>query len=176
VTIVGAVGGVVAARGPRADVELRLRYVESVGIFATYEDGAVFGSASEPGRLVSTGVEVRPLFFARWLQGNETNGAWLDLALDSVGLELGMTFLQPAGTGFASLAGMELGLGAELPLQAGTTGLWVGFHAGLRWSDSALDSGVVRNADDRSAFLAISLAWHQSVVAHLVDVGDRAPR
>jgi len=176
VTLVGALGGVVAARGPRAEAELRLRYLESVGAFVSYEDGALLGSAAEPERVLTAGVEARPLFFYRWLRGREGSAAWLDLAVDSLGLELGATFTQPAGTAFASLGGLQLGLGVELPLWPRSTGPWIGLHGGLRWSDAVLESGVIRSADDREAFLVITVAWHQTVVAHVVDVGDRAPR
>jgi hypothetical protein len=176
VTLVGGLGGVVAARGPRAEAELRLRYLESTGVFVSFEDGAIFGSSAEPERVLTTGVEVRPLFFYRWLQGREGSAAWQDLALDSLGLELGATFAQPAGMGFASVGGLQLGMGVELPLLPRATGPWIGLHGGLRWSDSALGSGVIRNVDDRAAFLAITLAWHQAIVTHIVDLGDRAPR
>ena len=34
----------------------------------------------------------------------------------------------------------------------------------------------VDTSDHREAYLSITLAWHQVVSAHLVDVGDREPR
>jgi hypothetical protein len=176
VTLVAGLGGAVAARGVRAEGEVRLRYLDSLGVFATYEDGALVGSPAEPTRVLTTGVELRPLFVLRWLTGRELRRARVDLLLDSLGLELGATFAQPAGTSFASRAGMQAGLGLEVPILPRATGPWLGFHAGVRWSDTALASGVVVNADDRSAFVAITLAWHQLVVTHLVDVGDEAPR
>jgi hypothetical protein len=175
-TLVGALGGVVAARGPRAEAELRLRYLESVGAFVSYEDGAVLGSSAEPERVLTAGAEVRPLFLFRWLRGKEGASAWRDMTIDSLGLELGATFAQPAGTGFASVGGLQIGLGVEVPLLPRSTGPWIGLHGGLRWVDSALESGVIRSVDDRAAFLAITVAWHQEIVAHLVDLGDRAPR
>ncbi|MGD0526249.1 MAG: hypothetical protein ABSE49_13945 [Polyangiaceae bacterium] len=176
VTLVAGLGGVVAARGGRAEAELRVRYLESVGVFATYEDGALVGSAAEPTRVLSTGLELRPLFLFRWLTGREAQRARFDLAVDSLGLELGATFAQPAGTSFGSRAGLQAGLGVEVPLLTRATGPWLGFHAGVRWSDEALATGVVANADDRSGYVAISLAWHQLVVTHVVDEGDEAPR
>jgi len=175
-TLVAGVGAVVAARGGRAEGELRLRYLESAGVFASYEDGALVGSAAEPTRVLAAGLELRPLFIFRWLTGRESQRARFDLVLDSVGLELGATLSQPAGTGFASRTGMQAGLGLEVPILPRATGPWLGFHAGVRWSDGALASGVVATADDRSAFLTITLAWHQVVVTHLVDVGDEAPQ
>lgn len=176
VTLVAGLGGVVAARGGRAEGELRLRYLESAGLFATYEDGALVGSAAEPTRVLSAGLELRPLFLARWLTGRESQRARFDLVVDSLGLELGGMLEQPAGGGFASRTGMQAGLGVEVPILARATGPWLAFHVGVRWSEEALASGAVANADDRSGFVAITLAWHQVVVTHAADVGDEAPR
>ena len=64
---VAGAGAAVAARGPRAVGELRMRYLESGGLFATYEDGSLIGSDSEPKRVVAAGLELRPLFLFRWL-------------------------------------------------------------------------------------------------------------
>src|SRR5215472_6116672 len=129
--VVGA-GAVVSPRGPRGEIDLRLRYLETAGVLATYEDAV--GSGAEPGRALTVGLEMRPLFFARWLRGQETQRAWLDLALDSIGLEMGAVFQEPSGRGFGSQRGLEVALGIELPLLARATGPWIGFRGGLRWS------------------------------------------
>jgi hypothetical protein len=176
VDVVFAVGGVLAPRGWRGEAELRLRYLETVGLFATYEDAAVLGSASVPQRSLAAGLELRPLFLFRWLKGHETQMPWFDLAVDSIGLELGAIFEQPTGAPFASQRGLEVGLGVELPIVENATGPWIGVRGALRWSESALASAVVDNADDRQAILAVTLAWHQIVGTHVVDIGDRAPR
>ena len=63
-----------------------------------------------------------------------------------------------------------------LPLLGEASGPWVGLHGGVRWSEAALATGNAATADDREGFLSITLAWHQVVVAHVVDVGDEAPR
>jgi hypothetical protein len=175
-TLVAGAGGVVAPRGPRGEAELRVRYLESVGIFAAYEDGPFFASQAEPARFFLAGAEVRPLFLFRWLKGHETSHAVLDLVIDSIGLEFGATFAQPAGGGFASSPGVEVGLGSEVPVLGRGTGLWVGLRGGLRWSEAALATGTIRSADDRSAYVALTFAWHQVFAAHLADVGDEAPR
>jgi len=173
--VVAGVGVAVASGGARAAAELRLRYLETAGVFATYEDGPLTGSGAEPIRALAAGLELRPLFLFRWLEGFESSRARLDLALDSMGLEVGAALQQPSGGAFASAPGLQVGLGIELPVLASATGPWIGLHGTLRWSDAALATGQVRGADDRSAILAITLAWHQAVAAHLVDVGDRAP-
>jgi hypothetical protein len=177
--VVGAgatVGGSGSAGGARGEAELRVRYLETVGVFAGYEDGPLFGASPEPQRVVVGGLEVRPLFLYRWLQGHETQHAWLDLAIDSFGIELGLAGLQPAGTPFASEAALQAGLGLEVPLFGADTGPWVGVHGGMRWGEPALASGGARTTDDRAAYLTLTLAWHQVIVAHVVDVGDEAPR
>jgi hypothetical protein len=119
---------------------------------------------------------VRPLFLFRWLTGREAQRARFDLAFDSVGLELGAAWWQPEGQAFASRAGIELGLGIEVPLGSRATGPWIGLHGGIRWSEQAFASGIVQSADDRSGFVALTISWHAVFVGHLVDVGDEAPR
>jgi hypothetical protein len=177
VTIVAGAGAVIAPRGPRLEAEVRFRYLDSAGIFAAYEDGTALGSDAEPRRVLIAGLELRPLFLLRWLRGmEETRRARLDLALDSVGIDLGAVLMEPAGATFGSRAGLQLGFGFELPIFADATGLWIGVHGGLRWSSEALANGATANADDRSAFLSLTLAWHQLVMAHLVDLGDEPVR
>jgi hypothetical protein len=173
--LVLGVGATVVPSGPRGEAELRLRYLESAGIFAAYEDGPLLGGSAEPQRVLVTGLEVRPLFLYRWLQGHETQRAWLDLTLDSFGLEIAAVWSQPSGSSFASQQGLQAGLGLEVPILPHATGPWIGLHGGLRWSQAAIESGTTSSPDDRSAFLAITLAWHQLVATHLVDLGDRAP-
>ena len=166
-------GATVAAGGPRGAAEVRLRYLETAGLFGSYEDGPLLGSQAEPRRVIATGLEVRPLFLFRWLKGHETSRAALDLMLDSIGLELGAFFEQPAGTSFESRPGLQLGLMLEFPLLARATGPWAAVHGGVRWSDSALAGGPTDSPDDRSLYLSITLAWHQVVLSGAVDVGDR---
>ncbi len=175
VTLVAGAGGVVASGGLRAEGELRVRYLETAGLFATYEDGALVGSGVEPRRVLAGGFELRPLFLFRWLKGHETSHARLDLALDSLGFELGATFPQAAGSSFASRPGFQVGVGIELPILESATGPWIGLHGTIRWSDEALTSGVVQSDADREVCLALTLAWHQVIGAHAVDVGDLRP-
>jgi hypothetical protein len=122
------------------------------------------------------GLELRPLFLYRWLKNHETEEARLDLTLDSLGLEIGAVWMQPAGEGFGARAGIQVGLGVEVPITAAATGPWVGLRGGLRWSDDALAFASVRSADDRSAYVVLTLAWHQLAAVHVVDMGDQAPR
>ena len=170
-----AIGTTFGPRGPRGAADLRLRYVWTAGIFATYEDGPLLGSPAEPRRAVATGVELRPLFFAKWLQGKESGNAYFDLTLDSLALELGAVFLQPAGTSFASRPGLQAGIGLHAPIFPRATGPVVGLHGGARWSDSALAGRAIESAADRSLFLLVTVGWQQVFGGHIVDLGDRAP-
>ena len=174
--VVAGVGAAVGARGPRGAADLRLRYLDTVGVWGTYEDGVMLGSASEPRRVLSTGVELRPLFLARWLQGAELGLGRVDLAIDSLGLEIGAFFAQPQGGAFGQRPGLQLGLGLELPVLARASGPWIGLHGGVRWSDHALDGADAPGPADRALFLAVTLSWHQLFGGHVVDVGDKAPR
>src|SRR6266513_4765848 len=59
VTLVVGAGGVVASRGPRAEVEARIRYLDTAGIALAYEDGSTFSSAAEPSRVLAGVFELR---------------------------------------------------------------------------------------------------------------------
>jgi hypothetical protein len=176
VTLVAGVGVVAADGGPRGEAELRARYLQTAGLFASYEDAPLLGSSAEPRRVFAAGLEVRPLFLFRWLDGHQTSNAWFDLVVDSLGLELGATFEQPSGASFASRPGAQVGLGVEVPVLATATGPWIGLHGGIRWSDSALAGGAINGPDDRSLYLSITLAWHQVILLGVVDVGDGPAR
>ena len=173
--VVGA-GVALGPRDPRAALDARLRYLDTVGIFVTYEDGRLFGSGADPSRVLAGGLELRPLFLGRWLKGVELGHARADLLLDSFGIELGGFVAQPAGGSFGQRPGLQVGLGLELPVSGSASGLWTGLHGGLRWSDAALSGDALRGPSDRAAFLAITASWHQLFGAHVVDLRDTAPR
>jgi hypothetical protein len=176
VTLVAGLGAAATPRGMRGAADLRLRYLDTAGIVATYEEGGIFDATTEPQRVLTAGFELRALFLGRWLQGYETRSTGADLVLDSFGLELAAVFAQHAGGPFAADMGVQAGLGLEVPLLGRASGPWIGLHGGVRWSDAALASGAVRDANDRAGFVALTLAWHQIFQAHVVDLGDRAPR
>ncbi len=94
-------------------------------------------------------------------------------------MTLGAVFQQPAGKSFGARPGLEAALGVDLPVTGAPTGVWLDVRAGARWSDAELggssDQGVP-GAVDRSLFCTVTLAWHQTVLTHLVDLGDRPPR
>jgi hypothetical protein len=172
VAVAGSGGVTVGPRGPRATLDMRLRYLSTAGLFTTYEDGPLVGSDSEPRRALAFGVELRPLFLARWATGRELGNPRLDLLIDSVALELGALFAQPEGARFGARPGLQAGLGLELPFFATASGPFMGLHGGVRWSDAALSGGPVDGPSDRALYLTISLGWQQLFGGHVVDLGD----
>ncbi len=167
-------GATFGPTSPRGEVELRLRYLETAGIFAAYEDG-FSESASDPRRVVAAGLELRPMFLGRWLTGTELALPRVDLLLDSLGFEVGFFFEQPALAGFSERPGLQAGIGLELPILARAEGPWIGVHGGARWSDAELWGAAGNDAGDRSLYLTVTIAYHHTFSAHLVDAGDRAP-
>lgn len=172
--IAGGVGATFGPRAPRATADVRFRYLSTAGLFATYEQGPPLFDSAEPRRALAFGVELRPLFLARWGSGREIGNARLDLLLDSLGLELGAVFMQPAGAKFGARPGLQLGLGAELPIFASATGPFIGVHGGIRWSDAALSGGPLDGPSDRSLYVTTVIGWQQVFGAHVVDLGDKA--
>lgn len=164
-------GATFGARAPRATIDGRIRYIEVLGLFGTYEDA--LGGAAEPERVVATGLEVRPLFLGRFLRGMGTGSAFFDLALDSIGLELGAAFVEPRGRTLGARPQLQAGLGFELPLFAKAQGLWLGAHGGARFGERAFDASSVDTPIDRALFLGLTLSYHLYVDAHLVDAGDQ---
>jgi hypothetical protein len=168
--IVGA-GGLALFRALRATGELRARYLDTVGVFATYEE-TVIAEAADVGRAATWGLELRPLFLYRWLQGHETGKARLDLAIDSLGLEMGAV-LQPSAPPGVSSWGFLVGLGFEVPMELAENGPWLGVHGGMRWSDAALAGTSDKSLQGSTAYVAVTVAWHQVFTGHVVDSGDR---
>jgi hypothetical protein len=175
VAVVGSLGATFGPRAPRASVDGRLRYLSTVGVFGTYEDGSVFGGDAIPRRVVVAGAELRPLFLARWLQGWSTGAPRVDLTIDSLALELGVVATQPESGPFSGRPGLQLGGALELPFFARATGPLLALRGGVRWGHAAL-AGQVDGPLDRAGYFALAVGWQQLFGAHVVDVGDRAPR
>lgn len=180
--IAAGLGAALGPREPRLLADARLRYLSTVGVYGTYEDAASFGLVSDPRRVVATGLELRPLFFARWLRGIQTNrlpgvlGPRFDLFVDSFALELGVAFQEPARDGrFRGVPGLEAGLGVEVPLFPSATGLFLGVRGKARFSDRALGGLPLDGPADRALVLGLTLGWQQVFRGHVVDAGDPAP-
>jgi len=172
--LVLGVGATVGGGSPRGSAELRARYVDTAGIFVTYED-ALGNEGTGPRRVLATGLELRPLFLGRWVTGRELGLAWPDLVIDSLGFEVGAFFQEPPGSSFGTRPGLQAGLGLEVPLLGRASGPWLDIHAGARWSDAVLGGGAINGPSDRAFVVSLTVAYHQLLAAHLVDLNDRAP-
>jgi hypothetical protein len=131
----GAGAGASLQLDPVYTAELRARYLDSAGLAMAPEWNPAGDAA------IALLAEIRPLFLARFLGNSYIGNRWLDLTLDSLGLELG-TWLGPFERGLG--VALALGGGIELPLglaEGSARGLWlrVGMryvHASHTWMDS----------------------------------------
>jgi hypothetical protein len=171
-SLLGGLGATFGPRAPRASAEIRARYLGAAGLFASYED-ALGLAVTTPRRLFALGLEGRPAFLGRWLLGKETGVAFLDLVVDSVGVDLGVVFAQPSDKPLSPRPGFESGLGLEIPLFGRASGLFLTTRGGVRWSHLGLAGSTPGGADDRALYGQVGLAWQEVFMAHLVDLGDR---
>ena len=98
---------------PAMTTALRARYLDMIGLALGY-DARLAGGRYDA---AWSAVELRPLLLARFAQDWEHGPRWLDLLVDSIGLELGLALLRPGDTPGGGLGlAMVLGTGFELPL------------------------------------------------------------
>lgn len=102
-----------------ASFAVRARALDMVGVALGY-DRAAAGARFDHAFVA---VDFRPAFFARLAFDLEHGPGWLDLFVDSIGLELGAAWLRP-GAGGASGAGFVVGGGADLPVYIGDRSAW----------------------------------------------------
>lgn len=139
----------------RAALIGRVLYYHSIGLAAGYADG--LGSSGLPKRVGFAGMELRPLFLPRWSKSLEKGGAFWDLTLDSVALGVAGYASAPTREHAQARGGVQLSLGASVPLFGEADGLWLearGFYrpglapadlgawAGLSWYASWLSPFV----------------------------------
>lgn len=139
---------------------LSLHYFSTLGVYAVYADG--LGQDGATRRFGSLGAELRPLFLPRWSQDLEQGPAILDLAVDSLSLGLGAFFAEPRGGDLGSARGLELSLGAGLPLFQNASGPWLEARYVYRWLDPA-------GADERDHAVLAVLSWHAVLLSSLAD-------
>lgn len=162
--------GVAIAKGGALGALLgRAVFLDTVGLYATYADA--FDSAQPLVRSFSTGVELRPLFLARWASGLETGPATLDLAIDSLALQLGTYWASPSRSSSSSTPGLEVGAGFEIPLLAHASGPWLGVRGALRWRAGDF-AGTSETAAERGAIAFFTFSWHERVTSRIADAGD----
>lgn len=164
--------------GESLAARLGCHYLHTVGIFGQYDDG--LGGASQPtARSMAVGVDVRPLFLARFASDLERGPALLDLWLDSLSLNLA-TVARWMNAGHCSAptercwqSALQLGTGMELSLLAQAESPFVGLHGALRWpiTPAGFDGDRSRRPN---AMVTLTLGYRLVVAAHLVDAADRA--
>src|SRR5439155_26732514 len=97
----------------------------------------------------------------------------VDLLVDAIALELGGVVIQSEGANFGARAGLQAGLGLELPFFAAPTGPFVALRGGVRWSDAALSGGPLEGPSDRALYVTFAVGWQQLFGGHVVDFDDR---
>lgn len=170
--VVGVDGGSVAGR-KLIGGDLRLRYLETAGVVFGYEELDALKKAESAGeykRSVRAGIELRPFFPARFLKNHELGADFIDLFVDSIGLDIGAIWSAREGSS-VQRAGLYVGLAVEVPLAVRASGPWIRIATSFRWSASKLEG-----EDDpygRVFVFTVGLAWHQLFGAHLVDRRDQ---
>lgn len=108
---------------------LRARYLDMTGIFLAYDNapGATRFDA------LSLGADIRPLMFARIFSDWERGPRFVDLLLDSIGIEMGIAWVRP-GEAWGTGSGLSwvFGAGVELPL-LWSNGSGLTLRVGVRW-------------------------------------------
>jgi hypothetical protein len=137
----------------------RVRFVEVAGLFGTYEDS--FSSGVDPERVVTAGFELRPLFLGRFLLDYQFGNPYLDLALDSLGFEMGLYWPEPVGASMANRAGVVLGGALEVPILPHASGPWIGVRGGMRFDADAASAGATALPWQRTPYGLFTLSWHQ---------------
>lgn len=128
-------------------------YFQMAGVFVTYADA--FGAAdARRSRILSTGVDIRPVFIPRWSQNLSTGHGVSDLLVDSISLELGAYWATPREKSFGSERGFEASAGFGIPLTGRAPGPWVNLRGLLRWPDPS----AARHEPFSAALLTLS--WH----------------
>jgi hypothetical protein len=169
--VVGVDGGTVAGR-KLVGGDLRLRYLETAGIAFGYEEFDALKKSETIGeyrRSFRAGVELRPFFPARFLKNHEIGSGFIDLFVDSLGLDVGAIWSARNGSS-TQRAGFYAGLAVEVPLAVRASGPWIRIATSFRWSANKLEGDDDPNG--RVFVVTLGLAWHQLFGAHLVDRRD----
>ena len=170
VALAFSAGAAASARGVSGALDLRFRYLQTAGRFATYEEG--FGAGAEPLRVLTGGIELRPLFLGRFFEGLELGSPYADLLIDSLAFDVGAFVAQPAGGPFADVAGLSFGVGLELPWLGKASSPFVGVRAAVRWSREALSAADPTTVDVLGFAVTLVIGYQGLFGAHVVDVGD----
>ncbi len=133
---------------PAGNARASLHYYSMAGVYAAYVDA--FRDEHPTSRLVSLGIDLRPLFVPRWAKSWEAGPGTLDLVIDSLSLSLGAFFASRRGSALGEARGLDLSLGFGVPLTGRAAGPWVRTRGNLRWNEPA---------DRALATLLVALGW-----------------
>jgi hypothetical protein len=135
----------------------RALYLGTAGLYATVTDEP----SQDGGLRLGVGTTLRPLFLPRWSNDLERGPAWVDLALDSLAVDLGAVYSVSAAP--KNTWGVDLGLGFELPLIGRATGPFIGARGVMQWPIFGANPVVIGT---------LGLSWHTVIDAHIVDARD----
>lgn len=107
-------------------LELRGRIVDSGGLFVAAE------WRPEGDSRVLVGIDLRPVFLARFLLNLQSGDPWVDLFVDSIGLDLGVA-LGPLDDDVGAATTVGLGVDVPLVLPDGADFGGVFFRIATRW-------------------------------------------
>lgn len=139
-----------------------LHYFWMAGVFVEYADAFDEG-APDYARIVSVGVDVRPLFVPRWVRNRTRGPRFIDLTIDSLSLGLGAFWSHPTDEALGDERGFEGSLGFGIPLFGRASGPWLEARGMLRWADVRADGRTpIRGAG------LVTLSWHTLVETPLV--------
>jgi hypothetical protein len=163
-------GAAIGRGGPALAAQASALYLGTAGAYVRYVD-ALGSSGPVASRSIACGVALRPFFLARYASNLERGPAWLDLVIDSIGLELGAFWHEPQGARFERSPGLEFGLGVDIPLRSRAIGPYIEARAVFRARDEDL-AGSGASLFSAGSLFTLGIAWHHVVGAHVVDAGD----
>lgn len=145
-------------------VAARARYLEMTGVALGYDRAFADGRRDA----LWLAVDFRPAWLARFTNDLERGPRWLDLLLDSIGVELGGAWVRPGealgrGGGF----GFVLGGGVELPL-VWSRGDGLMLRVGARWVSARAWDAQGTGAQDGWAELGAGLVLRTLIRTPLV--------
>jgi hypothetical protein len=132
------------------------RWYYAIGVYVGYVE--TLAPHPDIERRLGFGLEVTPLFLIRWPRAMETGPAVLDLALDSLAIELGANFSTERGHDFGNRGAVEGALGFGVPLAGTAPGPWLEFRA----------STTLPHPAPGEAQLMLLLSWHFAVLTPIV--------
>lgn len=168
VEVLGGASSRAAGTHALGSVAVRARYLDMTGVALGYDRS--FGG--ERHDALWAAVDFRPVFLARFAYDLARGPRWLDLMLDSIGVELGAAWIRPGealqnGGGF----GLVVGTGVELPL-AWSNGRGLTLRLAARWIDAPAYNAQGTGASDGAFEFGGGLVLRTITRAGLVGAHD----